>query len=774
MIDASFPHAPLAGVRIVELCRGPMQAAGRLFADLGADVLAVSDGSDAEDADGAVSRETVEAFVLSRGKRVLRVDPQRAADIDRLRTDIAGCDIVIDDGMLSRLGAADLMPDTLAATYPALVVILISAFGRVSPLAGWTANDPVLHALAGNLSRSGIPGRAPLPPPPAIATRSAAAQAVFVGLLAHLRSLETGQGDVLDFSVLDAVAQTVDPGFGPAGSAADGVRASDLPRGRPDVRNQYPIIPCADGFVRLCVLSPRQWRSMFAWMGSPVEFADPSFEKLTVRFGSPALLAAITAFFADRTGAQIEEEAERVGVPAAAVQTFAAATKMEHFRARDLFGTRTFRGIDMALPKSPFEIDGARVVASPEETMSPARGIGTASTAGSVPMRGTGPLNGLRVLDLGVIVVGAETGRLLADAGADVVKVENDGFPDGLRQSKDGSEMSASFAAGHRNKRSLRLDLRSVEGKRRFLAMVARADVLLSNFKPGTLDSLGFDEATLRDVNPALVSIQSSAFGRTGPLSRRLGYGPLVRAATGLSGSWSYPGEDDAFSDAMTVYPDHVAARLGAIASLALLLRRRHSGRGGSASIAQAEVILDHLDVDMAVAALRARDVDVVTCGSEDRVVFACAGYDEWCVVAPDTDERWRAMADLLGVAVDAGGSTGAIDRPALIDVLERWVASRTPSEAMTLLQVAGVPAGMMLRVADMPGFAHYRERGFFREVANPAVAAPFLVEARPVRAAHLPDPDCAPAPLMGQDDAAVLRDWLGNEAEAARDDLHA
>ncbi len=183
------------------------------------------------------------------------------------------------------------------------------------------------------------------------------------------------------------------------------------------------------------------------------------------------------------------------------------------------------------------------------------------------------PLEGIRVLDLGVIVVGADTGRLFGDLGADVVKIEHSAHPDGLRVGKPTS-MTQPFAAGHRNKRSIGIDLRSDQGRALAHRLVARSDVVLTNFKPGVAEALGMDYETLRRINPEIVVVDSSAFGPTGPWAKRLGYGPLVRAAVGFTDLWVYPGESETFCDTVTVYPDHVAARIGTLSALALLLRR--------------------------------------------------------------------------------------------------------------------------------------------------------------------------------------------------------
>ncbi|WP_163554340.1 CaiB/BaiF CoA transferase family protein, partial [Candidatus Frankia alpina] len=380
---------------------------------------------------------------------------------------------------------------------------------------------------------------------------------------------------------------------------------------------------------------------------------------------------------------------------------------------------------------------------------------------------GSRPLAGLRVLDLGVIVVGAEQGRLLADQGADVIKVENDAFLDGSRQARDGSVMTVTFAAGHRNKRSLGLDLRSPRGKDLFQRLVADTDVVLTNYRPESL-GLGYD--VLRTVNPAVIVVDSSAFGSTGPWSRQLGYGPLVRACAGLTAQWRYPGEADGFSDALTVYPDHVAARIGIAGVLALLIRRRRTGTGGTVSVSQTEVMLGH-------AAATAADKALVRAGAEVEGptepdapwgVFPTAGDDDWCVVTVRGDDDWQALCRVLDrddlaaepALTSANGRATTRDRidAALVD----WLAQHDAVEAMSLLQAAEIPAGAMLRVSELPSFPYYTERRLFRLSGHPHIRQTFYLENAPVHSARLPDPPDNPAPLLGEHTEQILRETLG------------
>ncbi|MGI4801634.1 MAG: CaiB/BaiF CoA transferase family protein [Janthinobacterium lividum] len=768
---------PLAGIRVLDLAVGPVAAVGRLLGELGADIIRVEPRAGAPDRrTGTIAAGISLDFVAANlGKRAVALDLDDAEDrrcFDRL---VARADILIETSRPGSDAAALLDVSAIKTRHSALVILSVSDFGQLGRFSQWQATGPVLHALSGELSRSGIPGRAPLLPPGDLPYDCAVPQAAFVTLVAYMNRLKTGLGDHLDLSLLDAAGQALDPGYGIAGSATAGVPASRLPRGRPEARHQYPIIPCKDGHVRICVLAARQWQGMFEWMGRPEEFADPAYRLIQTRFASKTLIPAIASLFADKTRASLEEEGQRHGVPTAAVLDQREALNTDQIQTRQAFvPVEIAPGITAPFPDGVIELDGRRAgMRGPAPSVGQHQDATFAPTdppAASLSSDPDGrPLDGLGVLDFGVIVVGAEQGRLLADQGADVIKVETAAFPDGSRQDRSGGIMSPTFAAGHRNKTSLGLNLRDPAGKALLLRLVERTDVILSNFKAGTLASLGLDHPTLSAVTPSIIVVDSSAFGPSGPWSRRLGYGPLVRASAGLTAQWSYPGEPETFSDALTVYPDHVAARIGCIGVLALLIRRRRTGNGGSVSISQAEVMLSHMAPQIAATALR--EAGIAVSNDEDDApwgVFPCSGDDEWCVVTVRDNTDWQALCAAIG------RSDLATD-PALADAAQRvaahetidtaltgWLATRAPIDAMNTLQAAGVPAGAMLRVSELPEFPYYVERGFFQEVRHPYLKHPIMLETVPVRAGRLSDPEQRPAPLMGEQSTEILRVRLG------------
>ena len=761
---------PLAGVEILDLTTGPMTAVGRLLADLGARVTAINLA-------GVTVDRTVGPYVdgVPVGTAINRVGIA-AVDVDgppewtRL---LATADILIENTAPGSAAEEALAVKQIHADHPSLVILSISDFGRDNSYRSWQATTPVLHALTSELSRSGIPGQVPLVPPGAqLPYHVASAQAALFALSVFYDRLRTGTGDVIDFSVLEGAMQALDPPFGTAGSASAGVPISEQQRDWIAEQQRYPIIPCADGHVRICLLAKRQWQGMFEWMGSPEEFADPKFNSLRERFASATLLTAIGKFCSDKTRAELETEGQRYGVPTAAVLSLREALSTEQVAARGfLRETELAPGLTAPLPVGVVEIDGERASALNIAHAGHGRLSGTTSpAAGEYGL----PLAGLRVLDLGVIVVGSDTGRLLADLGADVVKIENSAFPDGLRISL--TRMTQAYAAGHRNKRSIGIDLRSEEGRALAHQLVEQSDVVLSNFKPGVAAALGMDHATLKDVNPGIVVVDSSAYGPTGPWAKRLGYGPLVRAAAGFTQLWTYPGEADTFCDTVTVYPDHVAARIGTLSAVALLLRRLRTGVGGSASVAQSEVMLSHLANDIAGAVLAGRGHPMSDEPALDAPwgLFPAEGDDAWVAVTVRDDADWSALCAAIGFSADAElGTRGGRDRnrEQIDKVLSAWTAQRPAAAIMHELQTAGVPAGAVLHAAEVPEWEFYLQRRAFREELHPHGAAPFIMENVQIHSDLIADPRLGQAPLLGEQTREIASELLDLD-DTSIDDL--
>lgn len=748
----------LGGVRVLDLAGADAAAVTRLLADLGADVLKIEvPGADGDRRTAPLVGDTSVPFTLDNAnKRATTLDPADAADRHRFVELVAGADILV-AGAGDPTGAFGTSCAQLADRHPELVALSVTDFGTDGPYRSWLGTDAVFYAMSTALSRSGPATGTPVLPPIGIASATAAAQAAWAVLAAYYHRLRHGAGDYIDFSRFEAVVQALDPPFGSQGQAASGLKRSGGWRGRPRNQQIYPTFPCRDGFVRICLLSARQWRGMRAWLGEPEEFSGPEFDSIAARFAaSKELNAAIAALFAPETMDDLVAAGQARGVPIAAVQTPAEALASEHFRAVGALAPLPVAGGTVTVPVGPFVVDGThRGLTAPLAGGAAPEWRGPTNALGRPRKNGKRPFDGLRILDLGVIVAGGELGRLFADLGARVVKVESAAYPDGLRQTAPGQAMSPSWALTHRNELSFGVDLRHPEGAEIFGRLVGRADAVFANFKPGTLGALGFSFDALQALNPTLVLAESSAFGDAGPWSDRMGYGPLVRATTGITRLWRGAGaRADQFFDATTIFPDHVAARITAIAALAALIRRERTGTGAHVHISQAEVAVNQLAVEYVAEAAAQAGLPI----TEDPAVHAvcpCAGEDEWCVISVRGETDRAALAALIGIDLPA-------DRAALTAVLGAYTAGRDKHAVTEQLQGAGIPAGPMNRPGDVLDDVQLQFRSLYRDLEHPLFEETMPSETGPAPYRTIPRGELRPAPVAGEHTRDIAHRALG------------
>ncbi|MGZ8745498.1 MAG: CaiB/BaiF CoA transferase family protein [Mycobacterium sp.] len=761
----------LASVRVLDLGGASSDGVGRLLADLGADVLKVElpGGSEARHALPGVGGASIAFAVHNANKRSAVLDPDSAEDRQRLVELAGAADIVVDSGNPGTAAAFGTSCAALADQFGHLVALSLTDFGTAGPYRSRRATDAVLYAMSTALSRTGPTTGRPVLPPEGVASGTAAVQAAWAVLAAFYRRLRDGRGDYIDFSRFEAVLQSLDPPFGSEGQAAVGLKAAgELWRGRPRNQQIYPIFACKDGNVRICLLSARQWRGMRGWLGEPEQFADLKFDTIAARYAaSRELNAAIADLFASQTMDELVAGGQTRGVPVAAVLTAAETLASDHFRAVGaLTDLPVTDDVTLTVPVGPVVVGGHHAgVARP----APEAGADDADWA-AAPFVGKPrdadvqrPFDGLRILDLGVIVAGGELGRLFADLGAEAIKVESAAYPDGLRQTAPGMTMSRSWALTHRNEKSLGLDLRHPEGAELFRRLVADADAVFANFKPGTLDSLGFSYERLREINPRIVLAESSAYGATGPWSDRMGYGPLVRAATGVTWLWtSRDAEPGSFYDATTVFPDHVAARVTAVAALAAMIRREHTGTGAHVHIPQAEAAVNQLITAYVTEAALTAGVPV----TEDEAihgVYPCVGDDEWCAISIRSEADRAALLEVMG-------RDDLFDLPCervpFLTAVSEWTRDKDKADVAETLQRAGIPAGSMNRAVDVPADPQVVFRQLYSDMAHPLFDAPMLSETGPAPYAGIPAAELRPAPMPGEQTRQICGEVLGLSAD--------
>ncbi|HKO09277.1 MAG TPA: CoA transferase [Alphaproteobacteria bacterium] len=358
------------------------------------------------------------------------------------------------------------------------------------------------------------------------------------------------------------------------------------------------------------------------------------------------------------------------------------------------------------------------------------------------------PLSGCRVLDLGIITAGAATSALLADLGAEVVKVESPSYRDPFRnwsadgpQPRDGPPF---FRFTNRNKRAISLDLKRPQGRALFLRLAAESDVVLENFRRGVMARLGIDYAALRAVNPRIILASISSQGEAGPDANYVSFGSTLDAMGGLAWLTGYADGGPVVSGRDINYPDQVVAIFAAGMVVTAWLARAKTGAGAHLDLSQRE-----LTSFLVGEAFVAGDVTAPRNGNAQapfalQDCFRVAGGDWLAVtVAP---EELSALRTLIG---DGGKAASAVE---LGTALARWLGERPLAAATAALASAGIAAAPVL-----DGKQALEERGRLWRIAIAETAAGVAVKGFPFQLERAPLAIEREAPAIGADTAQVL-----------------
>jgi crotonobetainyl-CoA:carnitine CoA-transferase CaiB-like acyl-CoA transferase len=400
----------------------------------------------------------------------------------------------------------------------------------------------------------------------------------------------------------------------------------------------------------------------------------------------------------------------------------------------------------------------------------------------------SGPLAGVRVVDLTRVMSGPYCTMMLADMGADVLKIEQPGRGDDTRawgppflKDRDGNDTpeSAYYLACNRGKRSVAIDFTMPEGRDLVRALARQSDALVENFKVGGLAKYGLDYASVATINPRLVYASITGFGQTGPYAARAGYDFIIQ---GMSGFMSVTGERDGLpgggpQKAGVAITDLMTGMYTSVALLAALAHRERTGEGQW---------IDASLFDSSVAMMAVIDLNYLVSGivparagnAHQNIVpyqtFPCA--DGHVILAVGNDGQFRAFCDIAGRpewARDPRFATNAArvrNRATLVPLIEAAMCTRTQREWLGLLEPAGIPSGPINRIDQVFTDPQVEARGMRIDLPHPLagtvpqVRAPLALSATPIASA------CAP-PLLGADTAGVLRARLGLD-DATLDDL--
>lgn len=734
---------------------------------------------------------------VNAGKRGLILDLADAGGTAELRRLIDAADVVVESlepADRARLGFG---ADEFRLRHPGVVLVTVTPYGPDGPAAGRPADDLTLMAESGWLAVQGEPGRPPL------ATGGdnvsyLTGQYAALGAVAALHLARSGgAAQIVDVRALEAaVASEI---FDTVAYAYTGCRRA---RRASHVEDPWFALPAADGHIVIGKSAFRAWDDLWAIVFGPDAVADAPPTDATGWARRLELLRTLTR---GRSKHDLAELAQLLGFGVGEVLTLPEVLELPQLVERDHFdvvdyvsGGLRHAGAPARLPRAPWAA-GRRAPAPDEHRAqvlaewldAPRR---HPDPAGGAERR---PLDGVRVVDFTMGWAGPFATQLLADLGADVVKIESVTRTDWWRTARrmfTGEvpdpdylwEKSPMFNSVNSGKSGITLDLSRPEGRDLVRELIRSADLVVENFTPRVMRAFGLTYDELIEINPGLVMVSMPGFGLDGPLTAWRSTAMVTESAAGLTDRCAYT---DGVPQVLAMcIADPNAGMVAALAATLALHERARTGVGQHVEVAQVEALTGHVGaelLELQVTGAPPARRDNTSPGSVLSGVYPACGADEWVAVSVPDDGQLRALAGVIGADQDAvigadrdtvraagpvpAAADAAGDRAAIEISLAQWIRRRPASEAAQRLQAAAVPAAAVRDAAQVLADERLTETGFFQRISRAYVGEqPY--PAAPLRMSPTPLTTRRPAPTLGQDNERILRERLGRSADEIRE----
>lgn len=763
----------LEDVVVVELARTLAgEFAGGLLSDMGATVIKVepSEGSPMRGRGRSLPGEDSLYFQSeNRGKYSVCAELDVLAVEPWLQQLLSTADALIEDLGPGVLEAAGLGPDVLEELNPRLCILRISPFGQTGPLAGERGDDRVAQAFSGAQFTTGFEDRPPIPISVPIADCWTGVQGASGLLMALLSAHRGGAGQVIDLALYETLLRLQEGLI--VAYDRDGTVATRMGNAHPSVVPANIYETSDGGFVALSGAGDKPFARLCAAIDAPEAAEDPRFldaeERRNHRTEADALVGA---WIHRHTLQEVEERFASMGVAGTAVRSAADLVSDSHVRARNSLvemvsqSGQPFRAPACVprfsrTPAHPAEraprlgehTDYVRAQLDALASRPPAR-----AEPGNGPTTG-GALDGFRVLDLTQGLAGPVAATSLADFGAEVIMVElpEEGPPE------QRSARRQNFLITNRNKRSVSLDVRTPRGRAAFLELLRVSDVLLENFRPGTMERWGLDEQALLELNPRLVMLRASGYGQTGPYRGRSSWNPVAVAFGGVTYLNGWPDRQPLRDGVMA--GDYTTALFNVLAILGGLVRRDFDGQGQVADVAMVESTMrmtgDTIPLQTALGITRER---------------AAASWPAYplSVTVEAADGRYVTVSaqswDEIGVALGEATEDLASSPEEARDALSAFVGERSSADAVATLQRAGLTSGVVNSVAEIFEDSHVWARGNLVRVEHPRVGEVVTQGVVPLLS-RTPGRVWGSSEYPGSDNEAVLGQILGYDSERIR-----
>jgi crotonobetainyl-CoA:carnitine CoA-transferase CaiB-like acyl-CoA transferase len=773
----------LEGYRAIDLTTEAGQLCGRFLADLGMEVVKIEPpggdpvrglGPFMDVPDGQPRSLRFEH--LNAGKKSVILDHRDAKERDRLKQLIAESDVVLESFEPGHLATLGLGYQDLAAINPRLVMASITGFGQTGPRRGAAYTDMTVYAMSGLMYMNGEAGGVPCKPPESQAYYFGGLGGA-LGVLAALHGREqSGRGDWIDVSMQEILAtqEHLIRVYAMEGQILrrQGNKHGHVAPGK--------VFPCRDGYAYFYMNRNHWVRFLEFWKDHPKELDDPALLAEPVRYAKADFIhEKLEAFTRQYTKDELTRIMQDNRICCAPVNTPGDWLSDPHLLSRGFMPPPGPSG-DVQAAGTPYLLNGKRPPVGKAPRPGEHQGdqfikrrddrqtSKEAASAASVP-----PLTGMRILSFDQIIAGPYGTTLLADLGAEILKVESkQGGLDMFRffgKTQDPNQ-SPRFLEFNRNKRSLTINLKSAEGPALIKALSEKCDAVLDNYSVHVMPSLGLDHEALKAVKPGVVTMRMPGLGCTGPKNEYATVGTIINAITGFIYLWNHEGEVDPPIGSATVLPDYASGIIAAALLIASKLHNKRTGEGVFIDVSQGEVASYLLGVSLLQANYSKEPPEPMGNTSLDMAPHGCYpahGSDRWCVIAVENDAQWQALAAAMGqpqlVQDPRFGTLAAriTNRSALDSIVGAWTAGQDAHAVMERLQTDGIPCGAVQTGADLVSDPHLRARDYVVGVDDARLGRVTMPDF-PIRFANSAINTNWGFPMLGTDNHAVCADLLG------------
>jgi CoA:oxalate CoA-transferase len=754
----------LDGVRVVELAvvpSLPVSLAGKLLADLGAEVTVLEPAHDGPP-EGGPPEDPGQRYLrdlLTEGKRALLMpgEPAGLRGDSELAGAIRAAEIILAPHALGPAHRG-LEYEAVAAVNPDVIYGVATPFSDDQD-SGWRSSDLVLQAMGGMLRTTGQPGEPPTKIGVPIGDHLGALYLAIGCLLGLVRERPAGADGQVTVSLVDAVASSLN------NFVAEYKGKGHLPEplgNRHLASSPWNLYQAADGYLCICLITDRQWDQLAELMGHHELVGHADFHgQHNRRPRADQIDEIVTAWSRQHSVRDLLDSLSARAIPCAEISSVGQVLLDKTLFERGLLRTGGAHGIGLGPLFRVSESVAGEAAAEPG-VVPPVAGCRSGESQSQ-----DGPLAGLRVVEFGVAAAGPVCGRILANLGADVIKVEPPGGEIGRRVPPTIGSISAVFHLNSNDKRSLCADLTTEEGARVARRVIDAADVVVENLAPGRLASWGLDFAAIAAARPGLIWTSVTGFGQGSVGTRVRAYDTVVQAASGVMSLTGFP--DGLPTKAGISLSDFIGGVAGAFATTAALVASRRAADAGRRPTAR------HLDVAM-------YDATVWTTVSA-WPPYLLHGLAPARNGNRDRDELWQGLLDCrdgqvaltlrdsaddasVRALIAASSPSAAIGErlDGLLRALTEWSAGRSVADGARQLQSAGLAAGPVLGVIELMADRGMDRRGVIT-TAQHWLDGEVAVMRVPIRLSGVAARRPRPAPTLGADTTDVLRDVAGYSA---------